>query len=110
MLDGQPLTRGQIKVDVEGQRASSGQISEDGSFVLGSFEYADGCVPGTHPVTIEATEYLGPTKIRWFAPPKYATRSTSDLTITVEGVTEDLVIELKSDKPGGFKPFVQRFR
>lgn len=107
LLDGQPMPFGQIQVDVAGQRASSGQI-RDGRFVLGCFEFADGCVPGTHPVIVEASKYLGPTKVQWFAPPKYASLATSDLTITVDGPTDDLVIELETGEPGGFKPFVQR--
>jgi len=71
---------------------------------LKTFDDGDGAVLGTHPVAIRATEMLGPKKIKWHAPKKYANDQSSGLTATMDGPTDSLVIELTWD---GGKPFIE---
>jgi hypothetical protein len=53
-------------------------------------------------VVVLAGESLTPETMKWHAPQKYADVSTSNLTVTISGPTDDLKIELKSD--GSMKP------
>jgi hypothetical protein len=105
LIDGQPLTRGYIRVVPSDARASGGEIGPDGRFTLGCFEKADGCVVGTYPVSVYAAEPLGANAKRWLAPRKYADPATSGLTVDIKEPTDSLVIELSWD---GGKPFVER--
>lgn len=84
-------------------------IQPDGRFTLKTFEDGDGVVPGKHTVTVSAKEQLSSTKMKWYAPKKYANMKTSDRKVTIEEPTENLVIELtwKGDKHG--EPFVENF-
>ncbi len=104
LIDGKPLTLGFIRLAPENARPASARIGPDGRFTLATFESDDGAVLGTHPVVVRATELLSPTKVKWFAPKKYADERTSGLTATIDGPTDSLVIELTWD---GGKPFVE---
>jgi hypothetical protein len=104
MIDGQPLSQGAIMVAPQDERPSMGAIAADGSFTLSCYEKGDGAVPGTHKVSITATEPLNDRQVRWHAPKKYAHINTSGLTATIDGPTDDLVINLTWD---GGKPFVE---
>jgi hypothetical protein len=105
-IDGQPLTYGQIQVLPNGWRPASSPIGSDGRFMLTTTVSGDGCPIGTHNVVILAGEPLSGEAMKWHAPKKYADASTSKLTITITGPTNDLKIELKWDKGG--KPFVEK--
>jgi hypothetical protein len=104
-IDGEPLTTGVIYFAPEGTRPSMGNIGEDGSFTMTCYGDNDGVIPGTHRVSIAAMEVLGPSKIKWFAPPKYADFNTSGLTVTIDKKTEEQNFELTWD---GGKPFIQK--
>lgn len=104
LIDGEPLERGSIQLVPSGARPSSGEIGEDGRFVLRCYDSEDGVIPGTHRVAIMANEGLGDTAMKWYAPKKYANFRTSGLTVTVDDEMEDLKIELTWD---GGKPFVE---
>lgn len=104
MIDGKPLTKGEITVAPQGKRAAFSTIDPQGHFQLTTFEPGDGTALGTHPVTVHSGEYLDPTHKHWNVPKKYANLSTSGLTITVDGPNDAVVINLSWD---GGKPFVE---
>jgi len=105
LIDGQPLTKGSVQVMPSGSRAASGTIGPDGRFTLTTNDDGDGCMMGTHPVRVVGNENVGPTDIRWLAPKKYALPGDSDLTVTIDGPTSDLKIELTW---AGAKPFIEK--
>lgn len=104
MIDGKPLEHGHIRFIPKNARPAQAKIGPGGCFNLDTFGNNDGAVSGTHQVTIRATEVLSSTKIKWHAPKKYSDVQTSDLTATIDGPTDSLVIELTWD---GGKPFVE---
>jgi hypothetical protein len=106
LIDGKPLTHGFVQVAPVGGRAATGKIGPDGRFTLTTFTENDGCYVGTHPVAVVATESIDGSSQRWHAPKKYTSADTSGLTVTVDGPTDGLKIELTWD---GGKPFVQHF-
>ena len=107
LIDGQPLTTGNIKFVPDRARASWGTIDQSGRFTLSCYEKDDGAVPGKHRVQISALEILKGNKAKWLAPPKYADFRTSQLEFEITEPTEDLKVNLtwKGSPPG--KPFVQ---
>jgi len=102
LLDGQPLkAEGTVRVIPKKDRAATGEIDPaTGRFTLTTFEKNDGCVPGTHTVTVMARQTIDDTQMRWLIPEKYSQPGTSGLTVKVDGPTDDVKIELKSE-PGG---------
>ena len=102
LIDGEPLKYGSIRFYPQNHRAASGEIKPDGSFTLTTYEFGDGCVPGVHPVSVNASEWLNSRMQRWHAPKKYYGPATSGLTFEVTGATEDAEIHLSWD---GGKPF-----
>ncbi len=105
LIDGKPLTKGSIMVIPQGERPSGGSIGPDGRFTLSCYELNDGVVPGTHFVTIQATDHISERETRWLTPKKYGDPNTSGLQVTIQEPTDDLKIELTWD---GKKPFVER--
>lgn len=101
-IDGQPLTYGHVQVLPAGWRPASARLDGNGRFTLTTTTPNDGCAVGTHPVVVLAGESLTPETMKWHAPQKYADVSTSNLTVTIAGPTDDVKIELKSD--GSMKP------
>ena len=93
LVDGRPLTTGSIRVVPSGARAAQGTIGEDGRFTLTTYEEGDGCVQGTHRVEVTAIENVDQLAHR-LIPEKYGDVATSDLTVTIDGPTDSLVIEL----------------
>ena len=104
LIDGEPLSQGNIKFVPEGARPSAGSITEDGRFTLTCYDGNDGVVPGTHRVQISASEILDESKVKWWAPKKYCDFRKSGLTFKISEPTDDLKIELTWD---GGKPFVE---
>jgi len=104
LIDGKPLTTGNIKFVPEGARPSAGTLDENGQFTLTCFDGNDGVIPGTHRVQISASKILSGSKMKWFAPRKYADFRKSGLQFEILESTDDLKIELTWD---GGKPFVQ---
>jgi hypothetical protein len=97
--DGRPT-----RITVSGQVFIDGQLGQDGRFTLTCYDGGDGVVPGRHRAQISAMEVIGPTQVKWYAPPKYADFRTSELEYEINEPTNDLKIELTWD---GGKPFVQ---
>ncbi len=94
LIDGQPLKTGTVMVAPADERAAFGQIDSEGRFTLTTEKEGDGCVAGSHRATVTATEILNPNETRLLVPPRYMDLSASALTVTIEGPTEDLLIEL----------------
>ena len=104
-IDGQPLTRGNVKFVPSGGRPSSGKLDEQGRFTLTCYDGNDGAIPGRHRVQIAASRIISDRKIEWFAPRKYADFRRSGIEIEIEQNTDDLVIELEWGKKKG--PYVE---
>jgi hypothetical protein len=96
LVDGKPLTVGDVKFVPQGARPSSGKIDASGRFRLTCYDGGDGAVLGKHRVQVSASEIKGE-DVRWHAPIKYANFRTSGITFEVNEPTESMVIELKSD-------------
>ena len=111
LIDGKPLvaaTKGYTHVQLvpADARPAYGKIDSEGRFRLTTYEGEDGCVPGKHTVVVTAYEQIGPAACRWLVPKKYRHFRTSDKTVTIDGPTDSLQIELSWE---GGQPFVERF-
>lgn len=104
LIDGQPLPHGTVMVMPDNARASFGKIAPDGTFSLTCYEENDGCVTGTHQVTVSSVETVSSSRQKWHAPKKYTDPESSGLTINVTEPTDSLVINLSWD---GGKPFFE---
>jgi hypothetical protein len=104
-IDGQPLTRGNVKFVPSNGRPSSGKIGEDGGFKLNCYDGNDGALLGKHRVQVSANRIISDSKIEWYAPRNYADFRTSGIEIDVTEAVEDLNIELKSD--GKKLPYIE---
>jgi hypothetical protein len=107
IIDGKPMEYGIVQVLPVGNRAATGKVESDGSFTLGCFSADDGCVPGTHAVRIDGRQPMGLTKVKWFAPKRFAFPGTAQTTVTITEPTEELLIELESGGKRPFEPFVE---
>ena len=94
LIDGRPLTRGQIMFVSSAGRASQGRLGKDGHFRLSCYSENDGALLGTHQVAITAADAVSTTETRWYAPKKLADYRTSGLTQEITGPTDDLVINV----------------
>lgn len=94
LIDGKPLTFGEVLFVPDEGRPSRGKIDSSGHFKLSCFGESDGAILGTHKVAISAVEPLSATKYRWHAPKKLADHQTSGLTQEITGPVEDLAINL----------------
>ncbi len=103
--NGEPLTRGTIVFFPEsGKRNATGEIKEDGTYALTTYENEDGAFPGAHTVTIISErdmtnlmpEDVKPGDKNWLVPPKYNQSKTSGLTATVkENEANEINFDLK---------------
>jgi hypothetical protein len=100
-IDGKPVTRGSISFRPVQGRLSGGQLDEHGRFSLTTFEPGDGCVPGSHRVTVHSTDQINRSTLRWNVPKKYKDKSTSDIEVSIDGPTDDLEIKLTWDGQQG---------
>ncbi len=105
LIDGEPVVHGNIRVFPQNARAASGQLGPDGRFELTTYDKGDGCVLGTHVVTVNALEPINANSQRWHAPHKYRDVGTSDLTLEVTEANDAVEIQLTWD---GGKPFIER--
>ena len=106
LIDGKPLTSGAVRFIPSSGRPSVGSIDSDGKFTLGCFDRADGVIPGTLRVEVNATESIDDNTTKWLAPKKYASVETSGLSETIESPTDSLTINLSWDGAPG--PFIER--
>ncbi len=94
VIDGQPLTTGAVRFYPSDGRPATGEIDANGRFSLFTYEPGDGCPPGTHRVAVFSSEEVNSTTRHWYTPKKYASANTSDLTQTIDGPTDSVLIEL----------------
>lgn len=94
LIDGKPLTQGQILFVPPEGRASQGKLDSEGRFRLTCFDENDGAVRGTHRIAITSAEPISPTKTRWFAPKKLADPRTSGLSQEIREAVNNLVLEI----------------
>jgi len=105
-IDDKPLTTGFVRIVPDNMRAATGTLDSEGRFRLSTFDPDDGCVPGTHRVEIVAKKTITQSEFLWLVPPKYQSVETSGLTVTIDGPTDNLRIDLTWE---GGKPFVERY-
>jgi hypothetical protein len=102
--DGRPLTRGTVEfelLDQEKPITATGEISEDGTFVLGTFKLDDGAIAGRHRAAVIADHEIGtgaerpgtlpPTALH----PRYRDFKTSGLEFTVKPGENEFVIKVE---------------
>lgn len=94
LIDGKPLTLGNVKFVPANARPSAGKIDQSGHFTLTCYDGADGVVPGEHRVQISSSKVLSDTEIHWYAPRKYASFRTSGITKEVTEATDEMLIEI----------------
>ncbi len=102
LIDGKPLTSGNVIVFPNHNRQASGPIGSDGRFTLTTYEPNDGCILGKHPATVNALHVISGNTQEWLAPSKYRDVATSGLTVDITGATDNLKIEITWS---GGKPF-----
>jgi hypothetical protein len=102
LLNGKPLTQGNVVTHPSGGRGSNGVIQSDGSFRLSTYGKQDGAIVGIHKVGVLAFEGKvgsGPEAVggKMIVPQRYINPETSQLTIevTADGPNEP-VIQLSS--------------
>jgi len=99
-LNGKPLaagTQGYITVRPDNGRAAIGPIDPvDGTFSLSCYGQNDGCIPGTHKVTVEVVRSVGNRDFS-LIPEKYSSPGESGLTVTIDGPANDVKIELTGE-------------
>ena len=97
LLNGQPLAagvEGVITIQPTEGRAATGRISAtDGTFVLSTYEPNDGCLLGTHQATIIVNALVAGEPLS-LIDDRYRDANTSGLTVTIDGPTDKLKIEL----------------
>jgi hypothetical protein len=106
LIDGQPLSGGNVKFVPDTGRASWGTLDSSGRFTLSCYEKDDGALPGKHRVQVSALEVLSNNKSKWFAPRKYADFRTSGLSVDVNELTDEMKIDLTWDGSPPGKPFI----
>jgi hypothetical protein len=106
LIDGKPLRYGVVRFTPAEGRPSTGQLDENGRFVLSCFEGNDGALLGKHQVEVSGLERVKDDELRWNAPKKYDDRKTSGLTEEIKEATDAIVIELTWD---GGKPFTEPY-
>jgi hypothetical protein len=101
LIDGQPLSSGNIQFVPEQGRPSSAAIQPDGHFELASESVGHtkeiGATPGRYRVQVASSKIIDEKTIQWNAPAKYADFRTSGLEIMIDKPTNDLRIRLTSD-------------
>ncbi len=96
LIDGKPLTFGDLQFVPEGARPSYGKLDSNGRFKLTCYGGDDGVVPGLHRVGISGSEIIQGQTV-WHAPIKYANFRSSGITVQIDDPANSLVIELGSD-------------
>lgn len=102
--DGKPLTKGTVEfelLDQEKPSTATGEISEDGTFELGTFELDDGAVAGRHRAVVIADHEIGTGVERpGIVPrtglhPRFREYKTSGLEFTVEPEKNEINISVE---------------
>jgi hypothetical protein len=114
-LDGEPVAGAAVMlVPTAGGRAVSGVTNDSGRAVLSTYGSRDGIPAGTYKAVVskrvlkENAAKLAADGMALFAesdfdnllPARYASHASTDLTVTVEGRTREIVIALRSEPAG----------
>ncbi|WP_428306932.1 hypothetical protein [Lacipirellula sp.] len=102
LLDGQPLTTGQVLTQPTAGRGANGAIQSDGTFTLSSGR-EPGAMVGTHQVAVVAYEVGASTSPeapqgKLLVPQRYTSAENSGLTIEVSSGENTPTLELTSAK------------
>jgi hypothetical protein len=102
--DGKPLTKGSVEfelLDQEKPSTATGEISDDGTFELGTYKPDDGAIAGRHRAVVIADHEIGtgverpgivpPTALH----PRFRDFKTSGLEFTVEPGKNEIVIPVE---------------
>ena len=101
--DGKALTKGSVEFELMDQElpiTATGEISKDGTFVLGTFELDDGAIAGRHRAVVIADHEIGaglerPGKLPPpVLHPRFRAFKTSGLEFTVEPGENEIIIEV----------------
>lgn len=104
-IDGQPLTKGVVRLIPENARPATGEVDSEGRYTLTTFEPGDGVIPGPCKVAVIASEMISNNAQRWHAPKLYADAERSGLTADIAEATDALDFELTW---AGGRPFVEQ--
>ncbi|MGL6076593.1 MAG: hypothetical protein ACRC8S_20760 [Fimbriiglobus sp.] len=107
LIDGKPLTYGQVQIAPANHRPAFAKLDAQGRFTLTTTADGDGVAIGTHPAAVIGSEAKGGSGVFWHAPPFYADISTAGLQVTIDKATKDLKIELSW---GTEKPYLEKFK
>jgi hypothetical protein len=107
LLDGKPLSYGQVLFIPDIGRQSTGTLDTEGKFTMTCLQPNDGVIVGNLAIAVLSGEPKSATKTYWHAPPKYADPKTSEITKNITEDTKNLLIELTwKDNPPGH-PFLE---
>ena len=99
--DGKPVTSGTIEFETIGRKppvTATGEISESGTFVLGTFRADDGVLPGKHRAVVVSDFEIGTTEERPGLIPKRTVHSryrdfdTSELEFDISSETNSIKV------------------
>jgi hypothetical protein len=109
LIDGQPLTHGFVRISPAGYRCAMAKLDSQGRFTMSTApdQVGDGVVIGTHKAAVIATESVGPSSTKWHAPKRYNNEETSELEVTIDKETADLVINLTWEGDPHGKPWTE---
>jgi hypothetical protein len=113
LVDGEPLATGvagYIQVVPTDGRPATGTIDpQTGRFSLTTTQKDDGCIRGTHKVVVIMQQMVGQ-ESESLIPVKYTELEMTDLSVTIDGPTDTLTIELtgplkpvRSDAPAAIE-------
>jgi hypothetical protein len=107
LIDGKPVTRGEVKFVPEHGRPAFGNIGPDGSFTLSCYNDADGALLGKHRVQVDANRGISDKQMEIFTPKHYADFRTSGIEVDISQPIDDLLINLTwGDEKKG--PYIER--
>ena len=97
LIDGEPLATGiagfvQV-IPADGRPATGNIDPQTGRFTLSTLEKDDGCIKGTHKVVVIMQQMVGQ-ESESLVPVRYTEPEMTDLSVTIDGPTDALKIEL----------------
>ena len=106
--DGQPLTEGTVEFETQhGKKpiTATGEINEDGTFQIGTFEANDGAIAGTHRVAVIADFQIGTGIERPgllpppMLDPRFSDFTTSTLQFEIKPSPNNILVEVDYAPP-----------
>ena len=106
--DGKPLTEGTVEfeaLDLKKPITASGEINEDGTFQLGTYEAKDGAIAGRHRAAVIANYEIGTGAERpgLIPPPvldlKFSDFKTSPLEFEIKSSPNNILVEVDYAPP-----------